>query len=232
MLNFKDEVKKIGFEINDDQLEKFEYYYKKLVEVNEYMNLTAITEHDEVYIKHFIDSIYLLRAIDKKEPYNICDVGSGAGFPGLPLAIMDSNANVSIVDSLNKRINFLNFLFNEMGMTNITAIHNRAEEYAKEKRESFDYVTARAVARLNILIELCMPLVKVNGYFISMKGILEDELEEARNGISKLGGRIEGVIEYKLPYDMGNRTIVVIKKIKETPVSYPRSFADIKRKPL
>ena len=232
MLNFKEEVEKIGLVLSDEQINKFEIYYHKLIEVNEYMNLTAITEHDEVYVKHFIDSLYLLKNIDNSKKYDICDVGSGAGFPGLPLAIADKNANVFIVDSLNKRINFLNSLFKELDMTNIIALHNRAEDYAKEKREAFDYVTARAVARLNILSELCLPLVKVGGYFISMKANLDEELDEARSSIEKLGGKIEKVIDYELPYDMGKRKIVLIKKEKPTPKAYPRKFSDIKRNPL
>ena len=232
MLNLKEEALKIGIELDDTKLNQFEYYYKKLIEVNSYMNLTAITECDEVYIKHFIDSLYALKVIDKNEGYTICDVGSGAGFPGIPLAIANNNANVTIVDSLQKRINFLNDLVKELKLTNVEAFHFRAEEYAIDHKESFDFATARAVARLNVLTELCLPLVKVGGYFIAMKANLDEEYDEAQKAINKLGGKVEKVIDYDLPYDMGKRKIILIKKIKPTPKGYPRRFSEIKRNPL
>lgn len=232
MLNLKEEALKIGITLDDTKLNQFEYYYKKLIEVNSYMNLTAITECDEVYIKHFIDSLYALNVIDKNNSYTICDVGSGAGFPGIPLAIADNNAKVTIIDSLQKRINFLNDLVKDLKLTNVEAFHFRAEEYAIDHKEYFDFATARAVARLNVLTELCLPLVKVGGYFIAMKANLDEEYNEALSSINKLGGKVEKVIDYELPYDMGKRKIILIKKIKETPKGYPRRFSEIKRNPL
>ena len=230
---FKDELKKLNIEYNDDILNKFEMYYQKLVEVNEYMNLTAITEHDDVYIKHFIDSLFILKAIDNTKKFNILDVGSGAGFPSIPLAIVSNNADVCIIDKLNKRINFLNDLVKYINIDNVKAYHFRAEEYIKDNRESFDYVTARAVARLNLLVELCIPFVKIGGYFIAMKGqIANEELDEALNAIKILGGSVERIIEMELPDDSGKREIILIKKIKETPKKYPRDFNKIKEKPL
>ena len=232
-MDFKNELEKLNINYNDDILNKFEMYYKKLIEVNEYMNLTAITEHDDVYIKHFIDSLFILKAIDNTKKFNILDVGSGAGFPSIPLAIVSNNANVCIIDKLNKRINFLNDLVKYINISNVSAYHFRAEEYIKDKREYFDYVTARAVARLNLLVELCIPFVKIGGYFIAMKGqIANEELDEALNAIKVLGGSVEKIIEMDLPDDCGKREIILIKKIKETPKKYPRDFNKIKEKPL
>ncbi len=232
-MDFKAELEKLNITVSADIIKKFELYYNKLIEVNSYMNLTAITELDEVYIKHFLDSLYIIKAIDNSKPYNILDVGSGAGFPSIPLAIVDNNANVTIIDALNKRINFLNELVKYIGIDNVCAYHKRAEEYAKEKRESFDYVTARAVARLNVLAELCLPLVKVGGCFIAMKGVgASDELKEASNAIKILGGTVIDNIQIELPYEMGKREIIVIKKVKETPAKYPRDFNKIKGRPL
>ena len=232
-MDFISELKKLNIEPNDLIIQKFEMYYNKLIEVNEYMNLTAITEKNEVYLKHFLDSLSILKAIDKNDSYSILDVGSGAGFPSIPLAIVDSKANVVIIDALNKRINFLNELVKELGLNNVNAYHKRAEEYAKEKRESFDYVTARAVARLNILAELCLPLVKIGGSFIAMKGqIADEELKEAKKAIEILGGKVKKIIDFDLPDDAGKREIIIIEKVKATPNKYPRDFNKIKGKPL
>lgn len=232
-MDFISELKKLNIEPNDLIIQKFEMYYNKLIEVNEYMNLTAITEKNEVYLKHFLDSLSILKAINKNDSYSILDVGSGAGFPSIPLAIVDPKANVVIIDALNKRINFLNELVKELGLNNVNAYHKRAEEYAKEKRESFDFVTARAVARLNILVELCLPLVKIGGSFIAMKGqIADEELKEAKKAIEILGGKVKKIIDFDLPDDAGKREIIIIEKVKATPNKYPRDFNKIKGKPL
>ena len=232
-MDFKKEVLNLGLQLNNDQEEKFLTYFTELVEVNKYMNLTAITEKDEVYRKHFLDSLEIVRAIDSKENYTLCDVGSGAGFPSIPLAIIDSNVNVTIIDALNKRIKFLNELTSKLGLSNVEALHRRAEDYVKEVGASFDIVTARAVARLNVLVELCLPLVKVGGKFIAMKGSSgQEELEEAKKGISILGGKIIDVIDVVLPDEEEKRQLIIIYKEKETPKKYPRSFAKIKERPL
>ena len=232
-MDFKVELEKLNINLTSDMLNKFELYYSKLVEVNSYMNITAITDHEEVYVKHFLDSLYILKAIEKEDSYSILDVGSGAGFPSIPLAIVDSKANVTIIDALNKRINFLNDLVKYIGIDNVKAFHERAEDYAKEKRESFDYVTARAVARLNVLAELCLPLTKVGGYFIAMKGQGgKEELDEASNAIKVLGGSLDKIIEVDLPDNVGKREIIIIKKIKPTNNKYPREFKKIKERPL
>lgn len=232
-MDFKNEVEKLGINISNYELEGFELYYKKLVEVNSYMNLTAITDHDEVYSKHFLDSLSIVKALDLNKKFTLCDVGSGAGFPSIPLAIVSNNVEVTIIDALNKRIKFLNSLVSDLKLNNVSCYHFRAEDYVKEKRSSFDYVTARAVARLNVLLELCMPLVKVGGSFIAMKGSSgEEELNEASNAIKVLGGKIKDVISFELPNNEGKREIIIIEKIKEGNLKYPRSFSKIKERPL
>lgn len=232
-MNFKNEVQNLGIQLNNEQENQFLTYFNELVEVNQYMNLTAITEKEDVYRKHFLDSLEIVRALDNKEKYTLCDVGSGAGFPSIPLAIVDSNVNVTIIDALNKRIKFLNDLTGKLGLTNVNALHKRAEDYVKEVGASFDVVTARAVARLNVLVELCLPLVKIGGKFIAMKGSGgQDELDEAKKGISILGGKIVDVIDVVLPDEEEKRQLIIIYKEKETPKKYPRSFAKIKERPL
>ena len=232
-MDFKNEVLNIGIKLNTIQENQFLTYFNELVEVNQYMNLTAITEKEDVYRKHFLDSLEIVRALDQKDAYTLCDVGSGAGFPSIPLAIVYSNVNVTIIDALNKRIKFLNELTNKLGLNNVNALHKRAEDYVKEVGASFDVVTARAVARLNVLVELCLPLVKVGGKFIAMKGSSgQDELEEAKKGINILGGKIIDVIDVVLPDEEEKRQLIIIYKEKETPKKYPRSFAKIKERPL
>lgn len=232
-MDYDKELLKLNIKLDTDKEKKFETYYSKLIEVNSYMNLTAITDKKEVYNKHFLDSLSLACALDLSKPISLCDVGSGAGFPSIPLAIVYDNIDVTIIDALNKRINFLNDLIISLSLKNAHAYHFRAEDYAKEKRDYFDIVTARAVARLNILVELCMPLVKIGGYFLAMKGQnASDELNESINAIEKLGGKVERTIDFNLPMEAGKRTIIVIKKIQDTPTKYPRSYAKIKERPL
>lgn len=232
-MNFKEELLKLNIELSDEASSRFDLYYKRLIAVNEVMNLTAITEKQEVYNKHFLDSLMIVKALDLNKEFTLCDVGSGAGFPSIPLSIVSNNAKVTIIDALNKRIKFLNDLILELGLKNVIALHERAEDYAKTKREFFDVTTARAVARLNILSELCLPLTKVGGYFIAMKGQGgNEEIKEAFKGIEILGGHVEKVISLELPDSAGARDIIIIKKIKETPKKYPRAFAKIKERPL
>lgn len=232
-MNFKEELLKLNIELSDEASSRFDLYYKRLIAVNEVMNLTAITEEQEVYNKHFLDSLMIVKALDLNKEFTLCDVGSGAGFPSIPLSIVSNNAKVTIIDALNKRIKFLNDLILELGLKNVIALHERAEDFAKIKREFFDVTTARAVARLNILSELCLPLTKVGGYFIAMKGQGgNEEIKEATKGIEILGGHVEKVISLELPDNAGARDIIIIKKIKETPKKYPRAFAKIKERPL
>ena len=232
-MNFKEELLKLNIELSDEASSRFDLYYKRLIAVNEVMNLTAITEEQEVYNKHFLDSLMIVKALDLNKEFTLCDVGSGAGFPSIPLSIVSDNAKVTIIDALNKRIKFLNDLILELGLKNVIALHERAEDFAKTKRQFFDVTPARAVARLKILSELCLPLTKVGGYFIAMKGQGgNEEIKEASEGIEILGGHVEKVISLELPDNAGARDIIIIKKIKETPKKYPRAFAKIKERPL
>ncbi len=232
-MNFKEDLKKINIELTNEAFLNFDEYYKFLVEYNEHVNLTAITDYDGVYYKHFYDSLTLSLALDVTKPINLVDVGAGAGFPSIPNAIVFNNLNVTIIDALNKRINFLNELIAKLKLNNAKALHARAEEYAAFHREEADVVTARAVARLNILAELCIPLVKVGGLFVAMKSVeSEQEFLEAKGAIKTLGAEHLKTISVELPNQMGHREILVFKKVNKTPSKYPRQFSQIKNKPL
>lgn len=221
-----------GMILSDQQLKQFELYYQTLVEWNEKMNLTAITKKEDVYLKHFYDSLTV--SFDYQlNNQSLCDIGAGAGFPSIPLKIVYPNLKITIVDSLTKRITFLKHLVNVLELDNVEAISARAEDYAKDHRETFDIVTARAVARLNILDELCLPLVKLHGDFMTLKGLkAQEELDEARIGIEKLGGRVVKQVDFTLTDENDYRCNIFIHKIKNTPKNYPRPFGKIKKKPL
>lgn len=231
-MNFNELLKEINISLSSKQLEQFAIYYEFLVEYNKMVNLTAITDEEEVYIKHFYDSILLSKTIDLSKVKTLCDVGSGAGFPSIPLKILYPSLNITIVDSLDKRIKFLTLLADKLGLENVNLVHDRAEEYVKEHREYFDVVTARAVARFNILNELCLPLTKVGGHFVSMKG--KNALEEISEGNSLkiLNGRIVKQEEYFLPKEESKRVLIVIEHFDKCANKYPRSFAAIKKNPL
>ncbi|MDT2865455.1 16S rRNA (guanine(527)-N(7))-methyltransferase RsmG [Vagococcus carniphilus] len=233
---FRQELAKIGIDLSDEQMNQFEIYYELLVEWNQKINLTAITELEEVYLKHFYDSITLATTLDLgKEAYSLCDVGAGAGFPSIPIKIVYPNLEISIVDSLNKRIKFLTLLCDELKLENVNLYHDRAETFGQNKahRESYDFVTARAVARLNVLSELCIPLVKKNGQFLALKAAKsEEEVQESKKAIATLGGKLADEIEISLPFSEDKRYIVVIDKKKETPNKYPRKPGTPNKKPL
>lgn len=231
-MDFNKLLKEINVVLSERQLEQFAIYFKFLVEYNEFVNLTAITEEEDVYIKHFYDSILLSKIIDLNSVSNLCDVGAGAGFPSIPLKILYPKLNVTIVDGLDKRIKFLSLLTEKLGIQGVDLVHGRAEEYAKDHRESFDLVTARAVARFNILNELCIPLVKVGGYFISMKGKNAQEEIIEGNSLQLLNGKILRQKEYFLPKEESKRVLILIEHFKECPKKYPRAFASIKKNPL
>ena len=228
---FIKEVEKLGVEITEKKLEQLEKYYQLLIEYNKVMNLTGITEKDDVYLKHFYDSITIIKIIDLNHENNLCDLGSGAGFPGIVIKIFYPNLKVTLVDSLNKRIRFLNTVIKELELKGIEAVHIRIEEYAKNNKEQFDIVTARAVAHLNILLELGINLVKVEKYFISMKGNIENEQNYA-NAIKKLNCSLENIIKFKLPIEESNRSLIKIKKEKSTLKIFPRKYSEIKKNPL
>lgn len=224
---------KVGIELSKLQKDQYRKYYDLVVEWNQKINLTAIIEEDEFYIKHFFDSISLAFYKDYSNIESICDVGSGAGFPSIPLKILYPNLKVTIVDSLNKRIKFLNLVKDELGLTECNFVHARAEEFGqnKEYRESFEIVTARAVARLNVLAELCLPLVKKEGYFLSLKAQkAEEETKEAINAIKLLGGKLEQDLEFDIEGE--ERHILEIRKAKETPNKYPRKAGTPNKKPI
>lgn len=227
---FLEELKKLNINLTDKQLEQLHKYFELLVEYNKVMNLTGITEEEEVYLKHFYDSITLVRVVDLNNISSLCDIGTGAGFPGMVLKIIFPELEVTLVDSLNKRIEFLKIVINELGLKKIDAIHARAEEYAIKNKEKFDVVTARAVAALNVLLEYSIPLVKVNGYFVAMKG--KNESEDASNALKVLSSKIEVIDNFLLPIENSNRTLIKVKKEAKTASKYPRKFADIKKKPL
>lgn len=224
-------LEELNINVTKKQLSNLDTYYKMLIDYNSHTNLTRITDEKEVYLKHFYDSLTLVKAI-KLDNQSLLDVGTGAGFPGLVLKIIFPNLKITLVDSLNKRIVFLNYVIETLKLSDIKVIHTRAEEYALNNREKYDIVTSRAVAQLNMLSELCLPMVKINGYFISMKAQVENEIDVSKKAIKTLGGELKDKIIFKLPYDAGIRTLIKIKKITKTSVKYPRKFSEIKKKPL
>lgn len=222
---FEKDLKELGVTLSEKQVEQFLTYYEMLVEWNEMMNLTAITEYDEVMKKHFVDSLSLIKAFDVSQPKTVIDVGTGAGFPGLALKIAYPNLKVTLLDSLNKRIQFLDAVITKLGLEDVETIHGRAEDFAKpdKLREKFDLCVSRAVANLSTLSEYCLPFVKVGGRFISYKSEkITEEMEVARKAISILGGKVAGQVEFKLPDSDIYRNLFMIEKIKETPKKYPR----------
>ena len=230
---FLEKLNKIQLNVNDEVLNKFWVYMTNLLEWNEKINLTAITDEDDMILKHFIDSLTILEYIPEKS--NVIDVGTGAGFPGIPLKIVREDINMTLMDSLNKRITFLNEIINKLGLKKINAIHSRAEELAKipEHREKYDIAVSRAVANLSTLSEYMIPFVKVGGKCICMKGSkIEEELKTAKNAIKELGGEIEKVINFKLPDSDNERNIIIIKKVRNTKSKYPRKAGMPSKEPL
>lgn len=231
-MDIKDIIKeyfdKYKIEINDLQINQFQKYYELLIEWNNKFNLTAITDPKEVVEKHFIDCSLVTDEFEENS--KVLDIGAGAGFPSIPLKIMKPSLKITMVDSLNKRVTFLNAVISELKLEDIFAEHSRAEDYAKKHFEEYDYVTARAVANLSTLSEYCLPFVKVGGKFIALKGDIKEELESGSNAIAILGGEIEKVNTLNLEY--GNRSILTIKKIKNTNKKYPRNKNLPRLKPL
>ncbi|MDP4146748.1 MAG: 16S rRNA (guanine(527)-N(7))-methyltransferase RsmG [Bacillota bacterium] len=226
---------KEGLSLDEEKYNKFIKYKDMIKEWNEKINLTAITEDEEIIKKHFIDSIKVYRFPLLKEAKRIIDIGTGGGFPGIPMKIIEPNKEFVLLDSLNKRINFLNEVIKELNLDNISAIHGRAEDYAREKiyREKFDAVVSRAVANMTVLSEFCIPFVKVGGYFVALKGpSIEEELKEAKNAIGTLGGKLDEIIQVDIEDSDLKHNLVVIKKVKETQQQYPRKAGIITKKPL
>lgn len=230
-----EKVKELSIVLNDKQIQQFEQYYNILVEWNKVMNLTAITEYEEVVEKHFLDSLTIVNAIHVEKIETLIDVGTGAGFPGIPLKIAFPHLKVTLLDSLNKRIKFLNEVIDLLELNDIKAIHGRAEDYAKqaEYREQYDICVSRAVANLATLSEYCLPYVKVDGLFVPYKsGEIDEELKSSEKAVSILGGKVEKVVKFQLPGTDIGRSFVKIHKIKETKKKYPRKAGMPTKEPL
>lgn len=230
---FLDELKKIDVELSEKQLEQFRMYYEMLVEKNKVMNLTGITEWNEVLEKHFLDSISLIRVYNLRQNVSVMDMGTGAGFPGIPLKIAFPELRVTLADSLNKRVLFLQEVIDALELKNIEAIHGRAEDLARDKkyREQYDLSVSRAVANLSTLTEYCLPFVKLGGHFISYKsGEVDVEVNDSKSAVFLLGGKVKEVVKFELG-DLG-RSFIVIDKVKGTPKTYPRKAGTPSKKPL
>ena len=229
---FIEEVNKLNIHLSENQLNQLEEYYNLLIDYNEKVNLTRITEKEDVYLKHFYDSLTLIKAIDLTKGLTVCDVGTGAGFPGIVLKICFPQLKITLVETLQKRVRFLYLVKEKLNLKDLFICKERAEVFARNNRSKYDLVTSRAMARLNILNEMCIPLLKVNGYFIPMKGSIEGELEEASNSIKELNAELENVVSFTLPIEESIRNLVIIKKIGDNKTIYPRSFNEIKNRPL
>ena len=228
---FINELKKININISVDTQNKLDKYYQLLVEENQKYNLTTITEEKDVYLKHFYDSLTIVKIIELNNQYML-DIGTGAGFPGLVLKIVFPNLKIDLLDSTNKKCLFLQKVIETLELKNIKVLNYRAEEYAKENREKYDIVTSRAVAPLKHLLEYSIPLLKINGQFISLKANIEEEIKNINNYYNKLFLSDEKIISFKLPNENSNRTLFKITKSKKTPLIYPRTYSQIKKKDI
>lgn len=234
-LNLINMLNEFQMDISEHMQVQFDKYYELLVEWNKVMNLTGITDYDEVNAKHFTDSLSVVKAVDMNNIHSLIDVGTGAGFPGIPIKIAFPHIKVTLLDSLNKRVKFLNTVIDELGLEDIKAIHGRAEDIAKltEFRAKYDICVSRAVANLATLSEYCIPYVKSDGYFIPYKsGDIESELKESKQAIKILGGKIENIVKFELPDTDIKRSLVIIKKTKDTPRKYPRKAGMPTKEPL
>ena len=230
---FLEELEKISVKLSEKQLEQFRIYYEMLVEKNKVMNLTGITEWDEVLEKHFLDSISLIRVMNLRQNISVIDMGTGAGFPGIPLKIAFPELKVTLADSLNKRVLFLQEVIDAVGLEDIEAIHGRAEDLARDKkyREAYDLSVSRAVANLSTLSEYCLPFVKLGGQFISYKsGEIDQEVAESKSAVFLLGGKVKEVVKFEL--GESGRSFIIIDKVKGTPKTYPRKAGTPSKKPL
>ena len=235
LTRFENGLSSIGISLDDKQITQFMKYYELLVEWNGFMNLTAITEFDDVCLKHFVDSLSLCKVVDCNKKLNVIDVGTGAGFPGIPLKIAFPELEITLLDSLGKRVKFLNEVIDQLGLSGISAIHGRAEDYAKpdKLREHFDVCVSRAVANLSTLSEYCLPYVKTGGCFVSYKSEkVQEESEKAKKAIQILGGKVEKQEEFTLPDSDIYRNLFVIRKVDITPKKYPRKAGLPSKEPI
>ena len=231
----REELSEFSIELSEHQLHQFYQYFELLVEWNKVMNLTAITELEDVVTKHFVDSLSLVKAVSDLSDEKILDMGTGAGFPGIPLKIAFPELEITLLDSLNKRINFLNEVIGQLQLGEIQAVHGRAEDYGRDKlyREQYDYCVSRAVANLSTLSEYCMPYVKIGGAFIPYKsGKIEEELNQAKGAVKLLGGKIEEVVTFVLPKTDVERSFVIVRKTEGTSKKYPRKAGLPSKEPL
>ena len=232
---FESKLKELGITLNDTQKQQFDKFYELLIEWNQVMNLTGITEYEEVNEKHFIDSLSIVKAVDMDSVVTVIDIGTGAGFPGIPLKIAFPHLKMVLLDSLNKRVQFLNTVIDTLELTDIETIHGRAEDFAKQTqyREQFDLCVSRAVANLATLSEYCIPYVKQEGMFIPYKsGEIEEELQNSKKAVHVLGGKIEDVIKFQLPGTEIGRSFVKIRKVQNTAKKYPRKSGLPGREPI
>lgn len=233
--SFMKDLSEWDIELSEVQKQQFIDYYELLVEWNSFMNLTTITEFDDVIKKHFVDSISLIKAIDLSDNKSLIDIGTGAGFPGIPLKIIFPNLKITLLDSLNKRVKFLNEVISKLGLTDITALHGRAEDFAKPDllREKFDLCVSRAVANLSTLCEYCLPYVKVGGYFVSYKSEkIVEEMATAKHAIFLLGGELKEQVDFNLPNSDIYRNMIVISKKQITAKKYPRKAGLPAKEPI
>ena len=226
---FIEETKKLGINITEEIMNKFDTYINFLIEYNEHTNLTAIKDYESILLKHFFDSLMLEHYFDFKDTRRILDIGTGAGFPGMILAIMHPEIEVTLLDSNNKKLKFLELLAEKINVKNIKIVHERAEDYVNRERQKFDVVTSRAVSDLEILSELSIPFLKIGGYFIPLKGKIDDELNRSKKIIKNLGGNIKNIFNYELIKENSTRNIILIEKVSDTPNKYPRNYSQIKR---
>lgn len=229
--DFINELNKIGIILSEYQLNQLDKYYNMLVEYNKNINLTAITEYNQVLLKHFYDSLTLTKAIELTSQ-KVCDIGTGAGFPGIVLKIAYPNLEITLVESLTKRCVFLNEVIKELGLEDIKVVNQRAEEFSKNNIEYFDIITSRAVAKLNILLELSIKSLKIGGYYVALKANVDEEIKSISTCLTKLNASLESITTFNLPIDNSLRNIIKIKKDGPTPLSYPRRYNEIKKRPL
>ncbi len=229
---FVEEVKKLGIDVDEDKLSKLNIFYELLLEWNEKINLTTIVEEESVYLKHFYDSLTLYRDVDLTKKIKLCDVGSGAGFPGIVLKIFFPNLDITLIDSLNKRVIYLNDVIKKLDLSDIRAIHARMEDYSRLHEEEFDVITARAVASLPILCEICVRASKMNGNLVFMKANCDDEMVNIDKKITKLSLKLNSVDKFVLPIENSNRTIIKIDRVDKLNKIYPRTIDKIKKNPL
>lgn len=229
--DFINELNKIGVILSEHQLNQLDKYYNMLVEYNKNINLTAITEYNQVLLKHFYDSLTLAKAIELTNQ-KVCDIGTGAGFPGIVLKIAYPNLEITLVESLTKRCVFLNEVIKELGLEDIKVVNQRAEEFSQNNIEYFDIITSRAVAKLNILLELSIKSLKIGGYYIALKANVDEEIKSISTCLTKLNASLESITTFNLPIDNSLRNIIKIKKDGPTPLSYPRRYNEIKKRPL